>query len=88
MNDSRLYDRWRDERSAVEVDGGFADRLMDEVRRSQRQRPSAVLSRGGNGRPISHGFLTAALVVVGVVVGFLRVGSVIAFILFASSEGF
>ena len=88
MNDSRLYDRWRGRRSDVEVHSGFADRLMDEIHRAECRRSTGGLAGGGGRSPISHRFLAAALVIVGVVVGILRVGSVIAFVLFTSSEGF
>ncbi len=87
MNSSRLYDRWKDKRSAVEVDDRFADRVIDEIRQCQPRRPSDVVSAGETGRGASHRFLVAALVVAGIVVGVLRVGSVIAFILFTSTEG-
>ncbi len=84
MNRQETYEAWRQRRSHVEIDGHFADRVMEEIRRP----PPARLPRDAMAGSSWFRLAAAALLLVSVGIGLLRLGSVIALILFTCSEGF
>ena len=88
MSRADPYETWRAGRSDVQVDEQFADRVMDSLRTSGRPRSGAQGPPRRGFRFASHPVAAAALFAAGLIVGLLQVGSLTAFILFFSSEGF
>ena len=93
MSIEDIFENWRKARSDVEPDEGFADGILREVRRHDRRWREAGYSPlgrsqgGGVSRPWL-GVVGAAVMLLCVVLGILRLGSVVLFILLSCSEGF
>jgi hypothetical protein len=87
MNDPH-YEAWRKARSDVSPPADFTDRVMSHVRRTR----VAVKPRRAGADPatrlFSRRYLAAALVVLAVCLGVLRLVSVVAMILATPSGGF
>ena len=91
MNRNETYEAWKKRRGDVDVEAGFADRVMQQVVAPEDQpsddaRP-ANRSYRVKGHAISGVSTVAALLVVSLAVGLLRYGSVIALLLLMSSTG-
>ena len=87
MSDPDPYETWREQRSDVDVDEQFADRVVEALRGSDLQTPGAVPPSSIVLRVASH-TAAAALVAASILVGLLRLESVAALVLLLSSEGF
>ena len=91
MNRKETYQAWKNGRKDVDVDDGFADRVMRQVLASeQRQigevRPADRADQVDGRR--TWGIPTmAVLLLLSLTVGLLRYGAVIVFLLLMSSTG-
>jgi len=88
MTSADPYEAWKKSRADVDVDPRFADRVIDSLHApGDPARRAEPPSRGVVG--VASGYVAAAaLLAASVVFGLLRIESVIAFVLFLSSEGF
>ncbi len=92
MNRKETYEAWKNRRKDVDVDGGFVDRVMQQVLAFGQRQPSDVRSANRshrvNGRH-TWGILTmSALLLISLTVGLLRYGSIIALIFLMNSTGY
>jgi len=92
MKRKEIYTAWKNRRKDVEVDAGFADRVMQRVLAPQGQpsgdapsprRANHILDRRTWDIPTM-----AALLLVSLTVGLLRYGSVIALLILMGSTGY
>jgi hypothetical protein len=93
MSGQDLYDSWRRKRAAAEPREGFADRVMDRVRRLEAERgaaPTGLSSAGEDlaGWLFSRRYVAAALLIAAAIIGLVRFGSVTAMILATLSGGY
>ena len=92
MNRKETYEAWRNRRKGVDVDAGFANRVMQQVL-APEQRPSSDV-RPAKRTDQVNGYRTwdmpimTALLLVSLAVGLLRYGSIIALLLLTSSTGY
>ncbi len=91
MNRKETYEAWKNGRKDVDVDVGFADRVMQQVLASEGRQTGEVRpadrSDQVNGRRTWGIPTMAALLLLSLTVGLLRYGSVIVFLLLMSSTG-
>ncbi len=87
MNQEDAYAAWKELRKDVDVDAGFADRVMERIRQHEGPRPRGPHQDGLASRAW-QAQVVAALLVVGLALGLLRAGSVIAFVLMTCTGGY
>jgi len=85
-----LYTAWKRRRSRVEVDNGFADRVMERIDGDElpQHEPAAVAAKRGPYRFAWRVQVVAAVFLVGLGVGLIRASSVIVFQLLSVSRGY
>ena len=92
MNREEQYEDWKERRKDIDVDAGFADRVMEKIVASQPRPPvDATTSNRDNpinGRRAWSLPTLSVLLLVSLTVGLLRYGAVLVFISLMSSTGY
>ena len=90
MTSDDLYSSWRRGRRQVDVDDGFADRVMERIdeRDLVQRRPSAAPLERRPSRLAWRVQLAAAVFVVGLSIGLVRASFLIVFLLLTASRGY
>jgi len=90
MNSDDPYSDWKRQRSHVDVDDRFADRIMERIEGIEpvQRRPPAIVAERGSHRFAWRVRVTAAVLVVGLGIGLLRAGSFFVFLLLSTSRGY
>jgi hypothetical protein len=87
MNDPS-YEAWKRERSTAAVPAGFADRVMDRVRRTRRPAKPRWAETDPATWLFSRRYLAAAVFVLAAGAGLMRLVSVMAMILLTPAGGY
>ncbi|MBN2295856.1 MAG: hypothetical protein JXM70_25725 [Pirellulales bacterium] len=92
MNQNEKYEVWKNGRKDIDVDAGFADRVMEQIVASQPRLRDGVRSSNRdqpiNGHRVWGIPTVSALLLVSLTVGLLRYGSVLVFLSLMSSTGY
>lgn len=81
MNDENAYEAWKRSRSKAGVEEGFADRVLEEIRRLPGPREATPVRAGAFVRLLSNPYVAAAMVILALGLAAARAGVVVAFIL-------
>lgn len=75
MKNEKLYNRWKDEKTAVDVDANFADNVMHHIHQYQRSKRAPLFDLQGLIKTISaHPLAKAGLIAAGALGGIIRTG--------------
>ncbi len=92
MNQKEQYEAWKNRRKDIDVDAGFADRVMQRIVASQPRppvdAPTSIRDNPINGRRTWGLPTVSALLLVSLTVGLLRYGAVLVFLSLMSSTGY
>ena len=81
MNDENAYEAWKRSRSGAEVEEGFANRVMKEIRRLQGPRETTPVGMRVLVRLLSNRYVAAAMLILALALAMARTGLLVAFIL-------
>lgn len=81
MNDENAYEAWKRSRSGAEVEEGFADGVMKEIRRLQGPRQTTPGGMRALIRLLSNRYAAAAMLILALALAMARTGLLVAFIL-------
>ena len=83
MKSEKLYDDWKKQRSQIDVEYDFAEKVMKQVYQYEQRRKSSLFDIQWLVATITaHPLVQAAMIAVGAIVGFIRLAIMLHILLY------